>query len=733
MVRGKTEIRRIENSARRQVTFSKRRNGLLKKARELSVLCDAEVAVIVFSLSGKLFEFSSSSAERTIERYKQQTGNGNRAKGIEKDVQHRRTEAIDTANKIETLESHNRKLLGEGLDGCSHDELLSLEAQIVRSLQKIRGRKLNDKVRVLLEENVSLHQEVRVLLEENVSLHQKSHRHAEAQLQLRAGRDADPTNNVEVETELVIGMPGTREERYSPQDRYYSSNSRTLLAPRACCSRVFVGADSRDILISSPRAPDDFVGVPPYRRPIGFSPSQELRDFPRFSLSPGCGVLPDLNASIERMQSCRLVGPLQSSNNGVLPGISLFSEKILPGPLTLPGTRDAGPKYDTRLRIFSGTANPSLSQEIASYLGLQLGKINIKRFADGEIYVQLQESVRGCDVFLVQPTCPPANENLMELLVMIDACRRASAKNITAVIPYFGYARADRKTQGRESIAAKLVANLITEAGANRVIACDLHSGQSMGYFDIPVDQVYGQPVILDYLASKTICSNDLVVVSPDVGGVARARAFAKKLSDAPLAIVDKRRHGHNVAEVMNLIGDVKGKVAVMVDDMIDTAGNWLQGLKPCLVTGPVQNRLCSSKIHVVNVIQSTIAKGAALLHQEGAREVYACSTHAVFSPPATERLSSGLFQEVIVTNTIPVLEQQNFPQLTVLSVANLLGETIWRVHDDCSVTSSRLVMHPIRVWTSTDGSFQFSVADYHALLVRLCHIKASGPALGEQ
>lgn len=310
-------------------------------------------------------------------------------------------------------------------------------------------------------------------------------------------------------------------------------------------------------------------------------------------------------------------------------------------------------KNDTRLRIFSGTANPALSQEIACYMGLELGKIKIKRFADGEIYVQLQESVRGCDVFLVQPTCPPANENLMELLIMIDACRRASAKNITAVIPYFGYARADRKTQGRESIAAKLVANLITEAGANRVLACDLHSGQSMGYFDIPVDHVYGQPVILDYLASKTICSDDLVVVSPDVGGVARARAFAKKLSDAPLAIVDKRRHGHNVAEVMNLIGDVKGKVAVMVDDMIDTAG--------------------------------TISKGAVLLHQEGAREVYACTTHAVFSPPAIERLSSGLFQEVIITNTIPVSEQNYFPQLTILSVANLLGETIWRVHDDCS------------------------------------------------
>ncbi|XP_050234928.1 ribose-phosphate pyrophosphokinase 1-like [Mercurialis annua] len=316
----------------------------------------------------------------------------------------------------------------------------------------------------------------------------------------------------------------------------------------------------------------------------------------------------------------------------------------------------ANSKTSSRLKLFSGSSNPSLSKEVARYLGLEPGKINIKRFADGEIYVQLQESVRGCDVYLLQATCPPANENLMELLVMIDACRRASAKTITAVIPYFGYGRADRKTEGRESIAAKLVANLITEAGANRVLACDIHSGQSMGYFDIPFDHVYCEPVILDYLASKTVHSNDLVVVSPDVGGVARARAFAKKLSDAPLAIVDKRRHGHNVAEVMNLIGDVKGKVAVMVDDMIDTAG--------------------------------TIAKGAELLQQEGAREVYACCTHAVFSPPAIERLSSGLFQEVIVTNTIPMAEKNYFPQLTVLSIANLLGETIWRVHDDCSVSS---------------------------------------------
>ncbi|XP_062224203.1 ribose-phosphate pyrophosphokinase 1, chloroplastic [Phragmites australis] len=348
---------------------------------------------------------------------------------------------------------------------------------------------------------------------------------------------------------------------------------------------------------------------------------------------------------------CKKIDSLRAIN-GAPPCISVSD-----GSLLTPVTqvfRDANIRNDTRLRIFSGTANPSLSQEIASYLGLELGKINIKRFADGEIYVQLQESVRGCNVFLVQPTCPPANENLMELLIMVDACRRASAKNITAVIPYFGYARADRKSQGRESIAAKLVANMITEAGANRVLICDLHSSQAMGYFDIPVDHVYGQPVILDYLASKTICSNDLVVVSPDVGGVARARAFAKKLSDAPLAIVDKRRHGHNVAEVMNLIGDVRGKVAVMMDDMIDTAG--------------------------------TIAKGAELLHQEGAREVYACCTHAVFSPPAIERLSSGLFQEVIITNTIPLKEEKSFPQLTILSVANLLGETIWRVHDDCSV-----------------------------------------------
>ena len=322
--------------------------------------------------------------------------------------------------------------------------------------------------------------------------------------------------------------------------------------------------------------------------------------------------------------------------------------------LTLPSTQNAVITDNNRLRLFSGSANVPFSQEVARYLGLDLGPMIRKRFADGEIYIQVQESIRGCDVYLIQPTCNPVNDHLMELLIMIDACRRASARQITAVIPYYGYARADRKTAGRESITAKLVANLITQGGAHRVIAMDLHSAQIQGYFDIPFDHVYGSPVIIDYLASKQL--SDIVVVSPDVGGVARARAFAKKLNDAPLAIIDKRRQAHNVAEVLNVIGDVAGKTAVLVDDMIDTGG--------------------------------TISAGAKLLREEGARQVYACATHAVFSPPAVERLSSGLFEEVIVTNTVPVPPEHQFEQLTVLSVANLLGETIWRVHEDTSVSS---------------------------------------------
>lgn len=327
----------------------------------------------------------------------------------------------------------------------------------------------------------------------------------------------------------------------------------------------------------------------------------------------------------------------------------MIRSATLPLQTTLPSLSD-----NSRLKLFSGSANVNLSREVARYLGIDLGPMVRKRFADGELYIQIQESIRGCDVYLVQPTCHPVNDHLMELLIMIDACRRASARQITAVIPYYGYARADRKTAGRESITAKLVANLMTKAGANRVLAMDLHSAQIQGYFDIPCDHVYGSPVVIDYIASKHI--DDLVVVSPDVGGVARARAFAKKLNDAPLAIIDKRRQAHNVAEVMNLIGDVRGKTAVLVDDMIDTAG--------------------------------TICEGARLLRREGAEQVYACATHAVFSPPASERLSSGLFEEVIVTNTIPVPDERRFDQLTILSVANLLGEAIWRIHEESSVSS---------------------------------------------
>jgi ribose-phosphate pyrophosphokinase len=309
---------------------------------------------------------------------------------------------------------------------------------------------------------------------------------------------------------------------------------------------------------------------------------------------------------------------------------------------------------DDRLRVFSGSANPDLALMVARYLGMDPGPLVRKAFADGELYVQIQESVRGCDVYLIQPTCEPVNDHLMELLLMIDACKRASARQITAVIPYYGYARADRKTAGRESIAAKLVANLITKAGVSRVLAMDLHSAQIQAYFDIPVDHVYGSPVIIEYIKSKHL--EDVVVVSPDVGGVARARAFAKKLGDAPLAIVDKRRQAHNVAEAMNVIGEVEGKTAILVDDMIDTAG--------------------------------TITEAARALLAEGAREVYACATHAVFSGPAVSRLSTGIFKEVIVTNTLPISQARRFPQLQVLSVANLLGEAISRIHEDSSVSS---------------------------------------------
>jgi ribose-phosphate pyrophosphokinase len=308
-----------------------------------------------------------------------------------------------------------------------------------------------------------------------------------------------------------------------------------------------------------------------------------------------------------------------------------------------------------RLRLFSGSANPGLAREVAAYLGIPDGPRVSKRFADGELYIQIQESIRGCDVFLMQPTCAPVNDHLMELLIMVDACRRASARQITAVIPYYGYARADRKTAGRESITAKLVANLLVQAGVKRVLAMDLHSAQIQGYFDIPCDHIYGSPVLVDYLSTRDL--GEMVVVSPDVGGVARARSFAKRLNDAPLAIIDKRRSAHNVAESLTVIGEVAGRTAVLVDDMIDTGG--------------------------------TICQGARLLRQRGAERVIACATHPVFSPPAIERLSEpGLFEEVVVTNSIPVSADTVFPQLRVLSVANMLGEAIWRIHEESSVSS---------------------------------------------
>jgi ribose-phosphate pyrophosphokinase len=308
----------------------------------------------------------------------------------------------------------------------------------------------------------------------------------------------------------------------------------------------------------------------------------------------------------------------------------------------------------SNLRIFTGTANPELAREVAEYLEIDLGQIKITPFSDGEIYVQIQESVRGLDCFLIQPTCAPVNENLMELLILLDALKRASAGRITIVMPYYGYARQDRKAAGREAITAKLVADLLTTAGAQRIVALDLHAPQIMGFFNILVDHLYASPVLLDYI--RTLPGNgDTVIVSPDVGGVSRARAFAKKLDDAPIAIIDKRRSQHNVAEVMSVVGDVKDKVAIMVDDLVDTAG--------------------------------TLAKGAELLVKEGAKKVYACASHAVLSGPAMKRLDQSPIEKLIVTNSIPLDLTHASKKIQQVSVAKLLGEAILRIHDDTSVS----------------------------------------------
>lgn len=303
------------------------------------------------------------------------------------------------------------------------------------------------------------------------------------------------------------------------------------------------------------------------------------------------------------------------------------------------------------LKIFTGNANPVLAQEIADYLGIELGQSSVKTFSDGEINVSVDESVRGCDVFIIQPTCTPVNNSIMELLIMIDAVRRASARRVTAVIPYYGYARQDRKSRGREPITAKLVANLITKAGARRVLAMDLHAGQIQGFFDIPVDHLVGVPILADYYIKKNL--EDVVVVSPDMGGVTRARNLAERIG-APLAIIDKRRPMPNVSEVMNIIGDIKDKNVIMTDDIIDTAG--------------------------------TITNGAQALMDRGAKAVYACCTHPVLSGPAIERLEASPIKELVATNTIP-LGDKTCSKLQVLSVAPLVGEAILRIHQDASVS----------------------------------------------
>lgn len=312
-------------------------------------------------------------------------------------------------------------------------------------------------------------------------------------------------------------------------------------------------------------------------------------------------------------------------------------------------------KHTHSIKLFTGRANAGLAHEIADYLGTTVGPMVVKNFSDGEIFVKIQDSIRGDDVFIVQSLCNPVNENLMELLIIIDAFKRASAKTITAVIPYYGYARQDRKASGREAITAKLVADLITTAGADRVLAMDLHTGQIQGFFNILVDHIYSTPVLLKYIKSKGFKNTDMVAVSPDAGGTNRTRHFAKQLK-CSLAIIDKRREEHNQAKVDNLIGDVKGKIAIMFDDLIDTAG--------------------------------TITAGAELLKREGATQIFVCATHPIFSGPALQRLQDSPVDEVIVTNTIP-LDKEILPEkITQLSIATLLGEAISRIHDDESVSS---------------------------------------------
>jgi len=313
--------------------------------------------------------------------------------------------------------------------------------------------------------------------------------------------------------------------------------------------------------------------------------------------------------------------------------------------------------HGTKIKVFSGNANMPLARQIASLLGVELGKSTVGAFSDGEISVSIGETVRGADVFLVQSTCSPVNDNLMELLIMIDACRRASAGRITAVIPYFGYARQDRKAKARDPISAKLCADLVTAAGADRVLTMDLHAAQIQGFFNIPVDNLVGTSVLMPYFAERLGVGNEnFVVVAPDLGSVSRARRFTERL-DLPLAIVDKRRQRANVSEVMNIIGDVKGKKVILVDDMIDTAGT-----------------LCNA--------------ASALITVGGATEVYACATHGVLSGPAIERLEQSVIKEIILLDTVPVTGDKAIDKIKVLPVANMFTEAIKRIYEEASISA---------------------------------------------
>jgi ribose-phosphate pyrophosphokinase len=308
--------------------------------------------------------------------------------------------------------------------------------------------------------------------------------------------------------------------------------------------------------------------------------------------------------------------------------------------------------FDGDLKIVTGNANLRLAQEISEYVGVPLAACEVGRFKDGEIQIKLAESVRGSNVFIIQPTSAPVNENLMELLVLVDAVKRASARTVNVVIPYYGYARQERKSRARDPITAKLVANLLETAGANRVICMDLHAAQIQGFFDIPLDHLVGMPILSKYFVDKDL--PDPVVVSPDMGGVTRARAFAERLG-APIAIIDKRRPEANVAEVMNIIGEIKGRTAILIDDMIDTAG--------------------------------TITLGAKALMERGAKAVYASCIHPVLSADGVERLENSVIEEVVVTNTIELPEHKQIAKITVLSVAELIAEAIIRVHTQRSIS----------------------------------------------